>query len=200
MPGCQPHPRSKTQPGKTDSRRGAHSLTRRGRPPGAQGNTPFSTRIAGFAKRRKAPSAEETGTAQGGADTQKTRPGSWGEHSLSQPQSPARMSTERTETAYRCNLNDGTPLLVVYGEEREFVLTEGSKSRPKRRLNLIWPELAKVKSDSAGAQDGSPRPETKKINPRRGLSGAKRTDVICSPGRRRRAGEQITGARKEKRN
>ena len=54
---------------------GAHSLTRRGSPPGAQGNTPFSTRIAGFAKRRKAPSAEETGTAQRGAETQKDRPG-----------------------------------------------------------------------------------------------------------------------------
>ena len=68
------------------------------------------------------------------------------------------MSTERTERAYRSNLNNGAPLLVVYREEREFVLTEGSKRRPKRRLNLIWTEPAEVKSDSAGAEDGTPRP------------------------------------------
>ena len=37
-------------------------------------------------------------------------------------------------------------------------LTEGSKRSPERRLNLIWPEPAKVKSDSAGAEDGTPRP------------------------------------------
>ena len=34
-------------------------------------------------------------------------------------------------------------------------LTEGIKRRLKRRLNLIWPEPAKVKSDSAGADDGT---------------------------------------------
>ena len=79
------------------------------------------------------------------------------------------MSTERTERAYRSNLNNGTPLLVVYREEREFVLTEGSKRRPKRRQNLIWPEPAQVKSDSAAAEDRPPRPKVIKEKPPKGF-------------------------------
>ena len=109
------------------------------------------------------------------------------------------MSTERTERAYRSNLNNGTPLLVVYREEREFVLTEGSKRRPKRRQNLIWPEPAQVKSDSAGAEDGTPRPvdlrersDLKKEKPPKGFERSdKRASVICSPGRRRRTESRL---------
>ena len=43
--------------------------------PGAQGHTPFFYQNSGVAIRRKDPSAEETGTAQRGAETQKDRPG-----------------------------------------------------------------------------------------------------------------------------
>ena len=102
------------------------------------------------------------------------------------------MSTERTERAYRSNLNNGAPLLVVYREEREFVLTEGSKRRPKRRLNLIWPEPAEVKLDSAGAADGTPRPKVIKEKPPKGFERSdKRASVICSPGRRRRTESRL---------
>ena len=137
---------------------GARSLTRRGRPPGAQGHTPFFYQNSGPCHTQKGSLRGGDRDRAKGSRNAKTRPATQGEHSLSQPQSPARMSTERTETAYRSNLSSGTSLLVVYGEEREFVLTEGSKRSPKRRLNLIWPEPAKVKSDSAGAEGGTPRP------------------------------------------
>ena len=70
--------------------------------------------------------------------------------------------------------------------------------------------VAEAESDLAGAcagqirfcRSGGPTAAVggKKKNSRRDLSGATRAEVICSPGRRRRTGEQITGARRAERN
>ena len=95
---------------------GAHSLTRRGSPPGAQGHTPFFYQNSGVSHTQKGPLRGGDRDRAKGSRNAKTRPATQGEHSLSQLQSPARMSTERTETAYRNSFNGGAPLFLVYAE------------------------------------------------------------------------------------
>ena len=95
---------------------GARSLTRRGRPPGAQGHTPFFYQNSGVCHTQKGSLRGGDRDRAKGSRNVKSQTGFPGEHMLSQAQSPARMSTERTEKAYRSNLNNGTPLLVVYAE------------------------------------------------------------------------------------
>ena len=65
-----------------------------------------------------------------------------------------------------------------------------------------------MEQEKAGAEDGTQRPvdlrersDLKKEKPPKGFERSdQRAEVICSPGRRRRAGEQITGARRAQRN
>ena len=104
---------------------------------------------------------------------------------------------------------------------RQFVLTAGSIATREERATIRARQekpVAEAESDLAGAcggqirfsrsgaqnaatrrLEGAKRPE--KETPVSGeVSVAKRAEVICSPGRRRRAGEQITGARRAERN
>ena len=70
---------------------------------------------------------------------------------------------------------------------------------PNDRRRIIWPEPAKDKSDSAGAEDGTQRPvdlrersDLKKEKPPKGFERSdKRASVICSPGRRRRTESRL---------
>ena len=116
---------------------GAHSLTRRGSPPGAQGHTPFFYQNSGACHTQK-------GSLRGGdrdrakgsrnAKSQTGFPG--GAQAKSTAEARADVDGADGESLPE-KLNNGAPLLVVYREEREFVLTEGSKRRPKRRLKLM---------------------------------------------------------------
>ena len=78
--------------------------------------TPFFYQNSGVSHTQKGPLRGGDRDRAKGSRNAKTRPATQGEHSLSQPQSPARMSTEWTETAYRNSFNGGAPLFLVYAE------------------------------------------------------------------------------------
>ena len=118
------------------------------------------------------------------------RPGCWSEADETNLLRPARNELRRGRLV---SGGSGTGRAEC---GRAHCLKKGAKQRPERRLFLFGHSEARARSNRNS--QGAGRSEATGEIPQC-MSERRRPEVICSPGRQRRAGEQITGGRRTKR-